>query len=81
MHWCRRAVSLLHHSATDLKVLMGIWRVTRSARLQDLFVRRIFVFVSTFNGIKLVDALGGNEQSWDGMGMEEEEDPVCAKWV
>eukprot|EP00983_Pelagomonas_calceolata_P066035 1148840-Pelagomonas_calceolata.AAC.2 len=37
-HRPRRAVNLLHHKATDLKVLMGIWRVTGSIQLQDLAV-------------------------------------------
>eukprot|EP00983_Pelagomonas_calceolata_P061152 1146696-Pelagomonas_calceolata.AAC.1 len=40
-------MSLLHHKATDLEVLMGIWRVTGSTRLQDLAVRSIFVLNST----------------------------------
>eukprot|EP00983_Pelagomonas_calceolata_P075213 1152901-Pelagomonas_calceolata.AAC.1 len=37
----------LHHKATKQKVLMGIWRVTGSTRLQKLPVRSIIVFNST----------------------------------
>eukprot|EP00983_Pelagomonas_calceolata_P072700 1151829-Pelagomonas_calceolata.AAC.1 len=38
-HWLRRAVSPLHHKATQKRELMGIWRVIGSIQLQDLSVR------------------------------------------
>eukprot|EP00983_Pelagomonas_calceolata_P021732 681379-Pelagomonas_calceolata.AAC.1 len=45
-HWLKRAVSL-HHKATKQKKVMGFWRVTGSARLQNLAVRSITIFHST----------------------------------
>eukprot|EP00983_Pelagomonas_calceolata_P108090 1159416-Pelagomonas_calceolata.AAC.19 len=35
----RRFASPLHHNATNLKTVVGIWRLAGSARLQDLAVR------------------------------------------
>eukprot|EP00983_Pelagomonas_calceolata_P022194 697964-Pelagomonas_calceolata.AAC.1 len=40
-YWLRRDVSPLHHKATKQEVLMGIWRITISARLQSLAVRTL----------------------------------------
>eukprot|EP00983_Pelagomonas_calceolata_P095741 1158047-Pelagomonas_calceolata.AAC.2 len=53
-HWLGRAVSLLHHKATEQEMLMGIWRVIGSTRLLSLAVRSILVFNSTPSGNKLV---------------------------
>eukprot|EP00983_Pelagomonas_calceolata_P038780 1136917-Pelagomonas_calceolata.AAC.5 len=54
-HWLRRAVSPLHHKDVKERVLMGIWRVSASTRLQNLTVRSMIVFNSTPSGNKLVD--------------------------
>eukprot|EP00983_Pelagomonas_calceolata_P070430 1150781-Pelagomonas_calceolata.AAC.1 len=53
-HWLRNAASPLHHKATNLKVLLGIWRITGSTRLQDVAVKSIFVHDSSPSGNKLV---------------------------
>eukprot|EP00983_Pelagomonas_calceolata_P000401 13134-Pelagomonas_calceolata.AAC.1 len=53
-HWLRRAVSPLHHKATEKKVKRGIWRVTGSIRLHIVPVRSISIFNSTPGGDKLV---------------------------
>eukprot|EP00983_Pelagomonas_calceolata_P053665 1143389-Pelagomonas_calceolata.AAC.1 len=45
-HWLRRAASPLHHEATDMKVLMGILRVTGSTWLQNLAVRGIMFSIA-----------------------------------
>eukprot|EP00983_Pelagomonas_calceolata_P066574 1149102-Pelagomonas_calceolata.AAC.8 len=50
----RRAVSPLHHKATEKRVLIGVWRVLGSVRLQNLFVRSISVLNSTPSGSKPV---------------------------
>eukprot|EP00983_Pelagomonas_calceolata_P055767 1144281-Pelagomonas_calceolata.AAC.1 len=41
----------------DLKVLICVWRLTGSIRLQDLAVGSIFIFSSTLSGDKLVSIL------------------------
>eukprot|EP00983_Pelagomonas_calceolata_P010954 354618-Pelagomonas_calceolata.AAC.3 len=46
LDWC-------HHKATKQKVLVGMWRVIESTRLQNLAVRSIIVFSSTPSGNKL----------------------------
>eukprot|EP00983_Pelagomonas_calceolata_P129691 1161626-Pelagomonas_calceolata.AAC.5 len=52
-HWLRRALSPLHHKATEQEVLMGIWRVTGGTRLQNL-ASRSTVVCSSMPGNKLV---------------------------
>eukprot|EP00983_Pelagomonas_calceolata_P045803 1139880-Pelagomonas_calceolata.AAC.1 len=44
--WLRRAVSPLHHKATEQTGLVRIWSVTGSTRHQSLAVRCVFVFSS-----------------------------------
>eukprot|EP00983_Pelagomonas_calceolata_P041590 1138148-Pelagomonas_calceolata.AAC.2 len=52
--WLRRAVSPLHHEATEQKELMRTWRIAGSTRFQNLAVRSMIVFNSTPSGSKLV---------------------------
>eukprot|EP00983_Pelagomonas_calceolata_P053482 1143307-Pelagomonas_calceolata.AAC.2 len=68
-HWLRRDVNPLHHKATKQKMLMGIWRVTGSTRVQNLAVRtphtrNIIVFNSTPSGNKLVGVHSRMGMQW-----------------
>eukprot|EP00983_Pelagomonas_calceolata_P001125 38668-Pelagomonas_calceolata.AAC.1 len=44
-----------HHKVLEQEVLMGVWRDTGSARLQNLAVRSVFVLNSTPSGNKFYE--------------------------